>query len=497
MEKEYEKLKSLSQKIKILESITHLLDWDQETMMPSKGINIRSKQNAELALIIHQKKTSKSYETALNACINIKSGKIKVKGIDSRQSSCLNLLREDYLKAKKLPAKFVKELAELRSISTQIWAKAKEENRFEDFSPYLDKMIDLMRKQADYLGYEDHPYDALIDLYEPKMTVKSLDKLFKPLKEGLIDITDQIYSQKKPSTSILNRLVAEEVQLKFCRSLLKILGLDENTARLDTSSHPFCNSICPSDVRLTTHIKSNNIFNAISSTLHEFGHALYEAGIPEEEFGLPLGESCSLGVHESQSRLFETFIGQGKHFIHLLKDKLIDVFPNLDVNELYEAINLVEPSFIRIESDEVTYCLHILLRYELEKQLIEGKLKAKDLPKAWNEAMSRYLGITPPNDQKGCLQDIHWSMGLFGYFPTYALGNLYAAQIFERLHLSIKDFENQIAQGHFTQITSWLHNHIYRFGREKAPEELIKNATHKALGCEAYLSYLNQKYLKT
>jgi carboxypeptidase Taq len=324
-----------------------------------------------------------------------------------------------------------------------------------------------------------------------------LDKHFKPLKEGLLSITEQIYRKKKSSTSILNQAISPELQLHFCRSLLKILGLDETVARLDTSSHPFCNSICPSDVRLTTHIKPNGIFNSISSTMHECGHALYEAGLPEEEFGLPLGEACSLGVHESQSRLFETFIGQGKHFIHLLKDKLSAIAPQLNADDLYEAINVVEPSFIRIESDEVTYCLHILLRYELEKQLIEGKLKAKDLPKAWNDGMKRYLGITAPNDQKGCLQDIHWSMGLFGYFPTYALGNLYAAQIFERLQISIKDLNDQIAQGHFAQITSWLHNHIYRFGREKSPEELIKNATHKSLSCEAYLNYLNQKYLKT
>jgi carboxypeptidase Taq len=495
MHKDYEKLLDVLKKTKILESITHLLDWDQETMMPKQGVEIRAKQNAELSFIIHQKKTAKSFENLLAKCISISTGKIKSKNLDPRHQANLQLIREDFIKAKRLPNKFVKDLAELRSLSTQVWAKAKEENKFEDFAPYLEKVIQATRKQADYLQYDHHPYDALLDLYEPKMTTKVVDQLFGTLKSPLLDLTKKLSKQSKPSTAILEQPVDADKQLAFCRSVVEQLGLSQEVGRLDTSSHPFCNSISSQDVRLTTKIHPNAYYNAISSTLHETGHGLYEAGLPKEDFGSPLGESCSLGVHESQSRLFETFIGQGKPFVRYLSKRLKGVVLNHDENELYQAINVVEPSFIRIESDEVTYCLHIMLRYELEKDLIEGKLKVKDLKEAWNEKMQKYLGITPPTDTLGCLQDIHWSMGLIGYFPTYALGNLYAAQLFLEMKTQIKEFDGLVASGEFLPIVEWLHQKIYRFGREKSPQDLIQAATKKQLSCDAYVSYLKEKYI--
>jgi carboxypeptidase Taq len=496
MPKAYEQLKELLKKNKILESITHLLDWDQETMMPKKGIQIRSLQSAELMHLVHQKTTSKTYKTALEKCIDITTAQVHLKELDYREKRNLELLRQDYLKAKKLPGKFVKQLAELRSMSSQIWSKAKEENRFEDFAPYLEKIVKAMQKKAEYLGYKDHPYDALLDLYEPMMTVKELDRLFAELKPGLISLVEEISKQKKPNLEVLKQEVSEEKQLEICRLLKNKLGLKDEIARLDTSSHPFCNSISPLDIRLTTKIKTSKPFDAISSTLHECGHGLYEAGLPYDDFGTPLGESCSLGVHESQSRLFETFIGQSLPFVNFLCKQVDHHMPHLDHQAVFAAINFVEPSFIRIESDEVTYCLHVMLRYELEKKLIEGSLKVKDLPKSWNELMKSYLKIVPESDKLGCLQDIHWSAGLFGYFPTYALGNLYAAALYEHLKIAIHDFDQLIAQGNFDKVLSFLQNHIYRFGREKSPKELIQNAVKKELTCEPYLNYLKNKYRK-
>lgn len=495
MEKEYVKLIEALKSIKSLESIHNLLDWDQETVMPKEGIHARAKQSAELSYIIHQKKTSKNYENLISKCINPKTKNIKLKSLDYRHQVNLKLILEDFSKAKKLPNKFVKNLAELKSLSSQAWSKAKSEDRFDDFAPYLEKIVTAMRKEADYLSYDDHPYDALLDLYEPKMTVKEIDKLFKDLKKGLLDITQTLFKIKSGNYSILNQELHEDVQLKFCRSLLPTLGLSESIARLDTSSHPFCNTIANGDIRLTTHIKPIDPFAAISSTMHEAGHGIYEAGLVQEDFGTPIGEACSLGVHESQSRLFETFIGQSKPFIHYLAKALKGKLSNLNEKDLYLALNKVEPSFIRIESDEVTYCLHIMIRYELEKQLIEGSLKVKDLREAWNESMVKYLGIRPPTDREGCLQDIHWSAGLFGYFPTYALGNIYAAQIHERLQTSFKDFDLMVGQGDFSKINSWLNHHIHRFGRERTPKELIETATKKSLSADAYLNYLREKYL--
>ncbi len=495
MHQEYIKLIEQLKKIKVLESIEHLLNWDLETMMPKKGVNHRADQNAELSIIIHQKKTAKSFETSLDKCINIKTGKIKLKGLAKNQEASLNLIREDYLKAKKIPSKMVKELAKLRATSSTVWAQAKEDNRFDIFLPYLEKMVSFMQKQAEYLGYEDHPYDALIDQYEPKMTVKMLDKLFKDLRPGLVDLVKQIQQKPKSSEAILKQSVEAELQLKFCRQVAQYLGLSADVARLDTSSHPFCESLCPTDIRMTTRIKPNAFFDAIYSTLHESGHGLYESGLPLEEFGSPLSEYCSLGIHESQSRLFETFIGQSRPFIRFLSKKIQGILPNSDPDELYQAINIIEPSFIRTESDEVTYCLHVMLRYEIEKQLISGELKVKDVPSTWNEMMKNYLGIEPTSDSQGCLQDVHWSCGLFGYFPTYALGNLYAGQLYERLHCSIKDIDQLISEGRFESIVEWLKNHIYRYGRERTPQNLIQSATHKDLNSEAYLQYLKNKYL--
>jgi carboxypeptidase Taq len=490
----YEKLLAFSKQIHILESINHLLEWDLETMMPKEGIGIRSEQSSELALLIHQKKTAKAYETALSACINLKTLRIKQKGLTPREEAGLLKMQDDFIKAKKLPSKFVKKLTRLKTESSQIWAKARAENRFKDFEPYLEEMVALMRSQAEYLGYEEHPYDALLDLYEPGMTVKHLDKLFRDLKKGLLEITQVLFKRRKAGTSILTKKVDPAAQLEFCRDILKILGLTESMARLDTSSHPFCMTISARDIRLTTKIKPNQFFDAISSTMHECGHGLYESGLPLKDFGSPLGEACSLGVHESQSRLFETFIGQGKPFLKFLKSKISSFYPIEDLDKFYEAINVVEPSLIRIASDEVTYCLHIMVRYELEKKLIEGKLSAKELPKAWKQLMKEYVGVIPENDSEGCIQDIHWSMGLFGYFPTYALGNLYAAQLFEKLHTEFPQLDSSIEKGKFEAVYEWLKTHIYAFGREKSPEALITGATGKKLSAEPYLNYLKKKY---
>jgi carboxypeptidase Taq len=495
MANEYVRLKEQLKKIKSLSSIVALLEWDQETMMPHKAGSMRAMQLAELKHLVHQKITSRTYENALAKCIDVLTLKPRIKGLDLRNQANLKLLAEEFLKAKKLPSRFVKELATHQSQSTQAWAQAKANNRLTDFLPYLTKMIDLMRRKADFLGYDEHPYDALLNLYEPKMTIKSVDELFHQLIPGLKKITREAM-KKGPGASNLSWTMSAEAQLQLCRSLKNSLGLSDDIARLDTSNHPFCESLHPLDIRMTTKIKPEAPLDAIGSTLHEVGHGLYEAGLPIDECELPGGEYCSLGVHESQSRLFETFIGQSLPFMHFLCRNLSSHIPHADPQTLYRHVNIVQPSLIRIESDEVTYCLHIALRYQLEKELIEGTLSARDLPEKWNALMQSHLGLVPPNDATGCLQDIHWSSGLFGYFPTYALGNIYAAMIYEHLQEKFPELAQLIAAGNFTPVVRELTENIYRFGKEKKPQELIESASKRKLSCQPYLNYLERKYLK-
>jgi carboxypeptidase Taq len=407
--------------------------------------------------------------------------------------------RKDYLQDTALPSKFVEEFAQLTSQSINVWRKAKKENAFHQFAPFLERIVQMSRKKAEYLGYDKHPYDALLDLYEPGMTTKKISALFTELREGLTPFLKKVTSAKQVNDAFLFGDWETAKQMEFSHQLLEAMGYDKNKGRLDFSTHPFSSSAHPTDSRITTRIHPSSLVSNISVVLHEGGHSLYEMGLPEEEYGSPLGDARSMGVHESQSRLWETRVGLSRgfwqHFLPILKETFKgSPLDAVSLDNFYKAINKVEPSFIRVEADELTYPLHVILRFELEKALIEGSMSVREIPEAWNERMEKYLGITPSTNAEGCLQDIHWSMGGFGYFPSYTLGNMYAAHLFEGLEKDHPDWEKRIAKGELSFIKAWLHDKIYQHGRRFPTEELLKRATGQSFSVEPYLNYLQNKY---
>lgn len=496
--KNYQKLFEHSRRVEHLHGIMQLLDWDQETYMPKGAAESRSEQVKTLAGLIHKEKISKRLSKPLSELMDLKTGKIKAEDLTTREQHALREYRRDYLIDIALPKKFVENFAKLSSQCTVIWREARQTNNFAAFAPYLKKLIAFNQKKADYIGFEKHPYDALLDLYEPGMTIEKTSSVFNPLKQGITELLQKITSSSEIDDAALRGNFPEEQQLKISKFLLEKIGYNFQHGRLDLSTHPFSTAPHPQDSRITTRIKANEFFNCISTVLHEAGHSLYSMGLPVEEFGSPLGQAISMGIHESQSRFWETRIGQSFAFIQfilpVLQKEFREQLNHVDPKAFYRMINRVTPSFIRVEADEVTYPLHVILRYELEKGLIEGSLKVNDIPDAWNSKMQEFLGICPKTDTEGCLQDVHWSMGAFGYFPTYTLGNLYAAQIFTLFSKSHPDWEKRVAQGEFGFIKDFLHQNIYQWGREYRSLDLIQKITNRPFSSHDYLEYLNTKY---
>ncbi len=494
----YQQLFSLSKEISILESVSNLLEWDQETCMPKEGHSLRSDQLSLMASLLHKKTTSSKFRSHLENLVDLKEGKILAEGLSLKEKANVRQWRRDYLIASALPNNFVKHFAKLASESMQVWTDARKNNAFKDFLPYLTQIFEMSREKAEYLGYKNHPYDALCDSFEPHMTIRELEGLFIPLRLGIREILDKILEAPQVDDSFLHGKFPEEKQIEFGRKLLLDMGYDPKRGRLDLSTHPFCTSLHPSDNRITTRIHATSVFDCISTILHEGGHALYEMGLIPEYYGSPLCEAISLGIHESQSRFWETFIGQSKPFWKGFLPKLKATFkPKLDkvtLESFYRGINKVSPSFIRVESDEVTYCLHVILRFELEKSLIEGSLSPADLPEAWNNKMKELLGIVPKDDTHGCLQDVHWSMGAIGYFPTYALGNLYAAQFFNAFAKDYPSWGEKVSKGELLFIKEWLGDKIHQHGRSLSSRELVKKVTGSPLSTAPYLDYLEAKY---
>ncbi|QVL57253.1 MAG: carboxypeptidase M32 [Simkaniaceae bacterium] len=495
---DYEKLKERGKEIYTLASVLMLLEWDQETKMPIGGASFRASQIELLSSLTHKEKTSDSFKKALEKLIDLKTGSIKSDSLDERKKGALREFRTELLKDTKLPSSFVKKLAKANSEGTHAWQKAKNSNTFESFLPNLETIVELNKEKAELLGYDDHPYDALLDLYEPGMTTKKLDTLFGELKPFLTNLTKNLSNNKQDDNAFLSTFFPIEKQMEFCREILKEMGVDPQKSRLDTSVHPFCLGVHPTDVRLTTFTSATAFFTNLSAVMHEGGHALYELGLPPEDFGTPLGSYCSIAIHESQSRWWECFIGQSRSFCEYLLPKLQKAFPSelkeLTIDPFTSVLNQVKPSLIRVFADEVTYILHIIIRYEIEKDFLSGSIDLKDLPKIWNEKMKDSLGIVPETDAEGCLQDVHWSFGLIGYFPTYALGNLYAGQLFETFKKDHPDFEKKISAGDLSFIRHFLLEKIHRFGRELPPLALIEKATGHPLSPKPYIDYLTKKY---
>jgi carboxypeptidase Taq len=495
---DYAKLHEISKTTALLSSICSLIEWDQETYMPAEGIALRVPQIELMANLLHKQKISPRFAKALGKLIDLTSGEILDKSLSMAQIAAVKEWRRDYLNMVKLPSPFVKKFAKSSATSLHAWQKAKEENNFRAFAPHLEKIVILCRKKADLLGYKEHPYDALLDLYEPEMSVASLTPLFERLKFALTGLLKAIGQAPAPNQKFLEENYSSEKQLHFAQILLRAMGFSHESSRLDQSAHPFCTGLHPKDTRMTTHVYPNNVMSSIFSVIHEGGHGIYNSSLKEEHFGSPLGEPISLALDESQSRFWETRIGRSlpfwRHFFPLLQKEFPERLGSVYLEDFYRAVNVVKPSFIRVEADEVTYSLHIIVRFEIEKALIEGSLKVKDLPDAWNGKMREYLGIAPTTNREGCLQDIHWSMGGMGYFPTYTLGNLYASQFFATFEQAYPDWKERVSKGDLLFIREWLKQNILQYGKEFTAKEIIQHVTGEPLSEKHFVNYLERKY---
>lgn len=495
--KDYQKLYELSKHTRVLQGIVSLLDWDQETYMPAHAASIRAEQLKTMAGLIHKERTSRPFLVALSQLIDIPTGHIKAKDLSPAQVAAVKEWRRDYLHDCALPSDFVEEFAQVTSQAIIAWRTAKKDNAFQQFAPFLDRIINLCRKKADFLGYQDHPYDALLDEYEPDTKTQEVSILFSQLRQTLTPLIKKMAQQPVNDQFLFSQWDPSK-QMAFSQKILDAMGYDQNKGRIDYSSHPFSSSSHPTDSRITTRIHPTSLMSNIFIILHEGGHALYEMGLPQEHYGSPLGDARSLGMHESQSRWWETRIGLSKpfwsYFFPLLKDTFREQLDHITLDNFYQAINKVEPSLIRVEADEVTYPLHVVLRFEMEKALIEGTLNVRDVPEAWNAKMKELLGVVPSNYAEGCLQDIHWSMGAFGYFPTYTLGNLYAAHLFDAFAKDYPEWEKSVAAGELEFIKTWLYDKVYQHGRRYTTQELLKQATGHDFSAKPYLHYLKNKY---
>jgi carboxypeptidase Taq len=488
--------------IQRINSASSVLSWDQETYMPAGGGAARAEQIAVLQGLAHQKLVSPEIEQVLSQWVDPATGQAAEQPGDLWDEPSRSLLREvwrDFSRAKKLPSEFVMTLSRECSLAQQVWAEAKTQNTFAKFLPNLRTILSLKRQETQYLGYTDSPYNALLDAYEPGSTIAALQPVFAQLKARLVPLLRQITeSHVRIDDSILRHSYDQTRQLEFGRLVLTAMGYDFERGRLDLSAHPFTTSFHPTDVRVTTRVYERELQSCLFSCIHEGGHGLYDQGLDQRYFGTPLGDSVSLGIHESQSRLWENCVGRSRAFWRFFYPVLQQTFHNqlqgVDVERFYAAINCVKPSFIRVEADELTYNLHIMLRFEIEQDLIEGKVQPEDLPALWNQKMKEYLGITPTSDAEGVLQDVHWSFGAFGYFPTYTLGNLYSVQFFEQAKLEIPRLEEGIAAGQLLELRRWLEQKIHRWGRMFTPDHLARRVTGTTISPDPFLSYVEKKY---
>ena len=467
-----------------------VMQWDQETYLPPKGAELRGEQMATLSEIAHEMFAEEELGKLLRQLSEIKA-------LPILQQRNVELTLEDYNKNKKYSAAFVRKLSEATSRSYHSWVEARRQNNFGLFKKELGELVALKKEETYILGFEKHPYDALLNEYEKGATVEWLNGLFNQLKQPLKDLLTAILQKAPPADAFLHQHFDKDKQWSFGLEVLKKMGYDFEAGRQDISAHPFTTSFNAHDVRITTRIDENDFTSMTWSCIHEGGHALYEQGLPVEAYGLPAGEFCSLGIHESQSRLWENCIGRSMAFIEGNYPLMQQYFPGLHrvtAAELYRAVNKVQPSLIRTEADELTYHFHVRIRYDVEKKLIEGSLPVEDIPACWNEMYKQYLGVDVPNDAQGCLQDIHWSHGSFGYFPTYSLGSLYAAQFLAYIQQQNTDLPSQIAAGDYNSIHQWLKENIYRYGRIYTSDELCNKATGEPLQLQYFMEYVRTKY---
>jgi carboxypeptidase Taq len=468
-----------------------LLDWDEQVLMPPKGIGARSEGSALLSSIAHEKMTSNDFFSAV-----LRLRKSRLKGKDEIM---VKKLHKDIMKSRKLPKEFVGEMSRATTLGSSAWREARRRSKFGVFKPHLERIIKLKRKEAEYVGYDGHPYNALLDDYEEGMTAEKLKRVFGSLKEDVVSLLRNIEDSevyRKKRRKMMKGIFPREKQMMFVHDVAGRMGMEKDKSRIDFSEHPFTIKIGVDDVRVTTNIRKDPMFS-FGSTIHEAGHALYELGMPEQDAYNVLGDSPSMGLHESQSRFWENMIGKNKPFWRYYFPRYKREFGlRGSFDDWFREVNFVSPGKIRIESDEVHYCLHVILRFEAELGLLEGSLKVKDLPKFWSGKMKEFFGVSalPKNDVEGCMQDVHWSGGSVGYFPTYAIGTMYAAQLYGRLIKEKKGIEGQIARGKFDNVRKWLNDKVHMHGSKYLAEDVIKKVCGEGLNPDVYVSYLRRKY---
>lgn len=499
----YEKLMEKTKEIAIFNSAQAVLNWDTETMMPPKAIRLRSQQLALLSGMQHKMETNSEIGALLEK-IERHSNYDKLSAIQKRN---IYLIRKNYDEQTKLPEELVMEIAKQRTIAVDVWKKAKAAKNFSMFRPELEKNIELAKKAAEILmkvKKTKTPYDALIDIFEPKMTTEEITKVFDELREGLVTLIKKCEtSPKQPDVSFLKRRIPIDVQRKIAVSLAETVLYDVTSknsgGRIDETEHPFTNGYYD-DVRITTHYFEDMFASSVFSVLHEAGHAIYEQDLNPDWMYQPVGTGCSSGFHESQSRFVENIIGRSRefwtYFLPKLKELAGKALSDVTLDKFVHAINQVKPSKIRVEADEVTYGLHIIIRFNIERDLFAGKITAKELPEIWNQSYKKYLGIKIENDSEGVMQDTHWASGYYGYFPSYALGNIYGGQLLSAMEKDMPDWRKQLEKGSFKPAKQWLTEKVHKQGNLYDPPMLIKKITGKELTVKPYLNYLNEKCSK-
>jgi carboxypeptidase Taq len=489
----YKKLLRRAREIALATSAASALTWDQDTYMPPKSLPYRAEQLAWLSGHAHRRFIARQVGDWMVECEQLGWAP------DSAPAGNLREWRHQYNRATKVPPRLVEKMERIRAHAREAWRLAREQSNFALFKPHLDKILALTRQMADGWGYAESPYDALVEGYEPGATAAQLRLLFSELRPAIASVLPPAAARSAAvPADVLQGQYPVAAQQAFNRKVAQAIGFDFEAGRIDTTTHPFCSTLGAGDCRLTTRSVDTDFVQSLYSVLHEAGHGLYEQGLPPEDFGTPNGTAVSLAIHESQSRLWENHVGRGPAFWEHWHPVACEFFPGLKKLSpalITAAVNRVGPSFIRVEADQVTYDLHILLRFEIEVSLVEGTLKTADMPAYWNEQFEKMLGLKVAKDADGCLQDIHWSIGLIGYFPTYTLGNLNAAQLMRRAAEENPGLAGELARGEYAPLRSWLREKIHRHGSRHNPRELIRLATGEPTGIRDHVDYLRAKFV--
>lgn len=485
-----EKLKNRLYEVNALHAAISIMDWDQQVLMPKGGGDARAEHVGILSRMAHELFTDEATAKLLDSA---------AREVDpmSEEANMVKVTRREFDLNTKLPSELVERKSRLSSVAHEKWVEARANNDFPTFAPVLAEMFEIAKEEAEHLGYTNHIYDALLDQYEEGATAADCTGMFETLKAPTVNLLKEIVDRGRPiDDSAFYGQWDEAAQREFSVKITTAIGYDYNRGRLDTAPHPFCTGWSVNDVRLTTRYK-DYLGSAIFGSLHEAGHGMYEQGSPEKWDRTPLAGGVSLGIHESQSRTWENIVGRSKSFWKWALPDLQKAFPsmaNFGLDDFYRMINKVEPSLIRVEADELTYNLHVMIRFEIECDLLMGKLAILDLPNAWNAKYEEYLGITPDSDKNGCLQDVHWSMGSIGYFPTYSMGNLLSYQFWATMQKDISNTDELMASGNFAPIHEWLREKIYAKGKSVPPKDLVRMVTGKPIGADDYVAGLHAKY---